>query len=273
MRHTTIFVALGLVDGLRPPSIITRSTQTRRRSAVDLEEEARIRAQLEAHAEGQHGKNFKKHLSPAAKRRRAKRGASFEAAQEIGRDLAAQLRDTKTLDETARDLLEELVSTTSGARGWFVSLLTDEDLASLFETPIDDALLLPIAARPEPNLRLCVMNVAMSSATAIAHERDGHHDLARASRSTAKRSAALCSALLERDLMLGLPEALRALYDAVAPRDDLGELGAVLGLSSDLPVIDDEWSQFLDKWGYGPDQRAAIRQMLHENWAPVVREG
>ena len=62
MQRSIAVLALCLVDGLRP-SIITRPTQTRRRSAVDLEEEARIRAQLEAHAEGQQGKNFKKHLS------------------------------------------------------------------------------------------------------------------------------------------------------------------------------------------------------------------
>ena len=97
------------------------------------------------------------------------------------------MRDKKTLDDEARELLQDLVSTTSGARGWFVSLLTDDDLAQLFVPPIDDALLQPIAARPEPNLRLCVMNVAMSAATAVAHERDGHRDLAAASRATSSR--------------------------------------------------------------------------------------
>ena len=153
--------------------------------------------------------------------------------------------------------------------------VTDDDLAQLFVPPIDDALLQPIAARPEPNLRLCVMNVAMSSATAVAHERDGHRDLAAASRATSSRSAALCTALLERDMMAGLAEALRALYEAAAPRDDdLGELGEILGLSSDAAPsqVDEDWAAFLDKWRYGPDQRAAIRRTLYDNWAPVVRK-
>ena len=269
MRRSVAVLALCVVEALRPS--VTRLQGT---NSPDLEEEARIRAKLEDHAAQQRGRHAKKKLSPAAQRRRAKRGASFEAAQDIGRELAEQLRDKKTLDDEARELLQDLVSTTSGARGWFVSLLTDDDLAQLFEPPIDDALLEPIAARPEPNLRLCVMNVAMSAATAIQHERDGHRDLAAASRATSSRSAALCTALLERDMMAGLAEALRALYEAAAPRDDdLGELGEILGLSSDAAPshVDEDWAAFLDKWRYGPDQRAAIRRTLYDNWAPVVR--
>ena len=266
-------LALCLVEGLRP-AVPRPRTRLQSTNSPDLEEEARIRAKLEDHAAQQRGRHAKKKLSPAAQRRRAKRGASFEAAQDIGRELAEQLRDKKGLDDEARELLQDLVSTTSGARGWFVSLLTDDDLAQLFVPPIDDALLQPIAARPEPNLRLCVMNVAMSAATAVAHERDGHRELAAASRATSLRSAAVCTALLERDMMAGLAEALRALYEAAAPRDDdLGELGEILGLSSDAAPshVDEDWAQFLDKWRYGPDQRAAIRRTLYDNWAPVVR--
>jgi len=74
--------------------------------------------------------------------------------------------------------------------------------------------------------------------------------------------------------MAGLAEALRALYEAAAPRDDdLGELGEILGLSSDAAPahVDEDWAAFLDKWRYGPEQRAAIRRTLYDNWAPVVR--
>ena len=271
MRRSLAVLALCAVDALRP---LTKRTRLQSTNSPDLEEEARIRAKLEDHAAQQRGRHAKKKLSPAAQRRRAKRGASFEAAQDIGRELAEQLRDKKALDDEARELLQDLVSTTSGARGWFVSLLTDDDLAQLFVPPIDDALLQPIAARPEPNLRLCVMNVAMSAATAIQHERDGHRDLAAASRATSSRSAALCTALLERDMMAGLAEALRALYEAAAPRDDdLGELGEILGLdTAPSSHVDEDWAAFLDKWRYGPDQRAAIRRTLYENWAPVVRK-
>ena len=69
--------------------------------------------------------------------------------------------------------LRDVVSTTSGARGWFVAMLTDPDLGHLFEAPIDECLLSTIEAKPEPNLKLMVMNVAMSSATALAHDANG----------------------------------------------------------------------------------------------------
>ena len=73
--------------------------------------------------------------------------------------------------------------------------------------------------------------------------------------------------------MAGLAEALRALYEAAAPRDDdLGELGEILGLdTAPSSHVDEDWAAFLDKWRYGPDQRAAIRRTLYDNWAPVVR--
>ena len=125
MRRSLAVLALCAVDALRPSMQRTRLQSA---NSPDLEEEARIRAKLEDHAAQQRGRHAKKKLSPAAQRRRAKRGASFEAAQDIGRELAEQLRDKKALDAEARELLQDLVSTTSGARGWFVSLLTGEVL-------------------------------------------------------------------------------------------------------------------------------------------------
>ena len=102
-RSAAAVLALCLVEGLRP-SPLPRPTTSRRGStnSPDLEEEARIRAKLEDHAAQQRGRHAKKKLSPAAQRRRAKRGASFEAAQDIGRELAEQLRDKKALDDEAR---------------------------------------------------------------------------------------------------------------------------------------------------------------------------
>ena len=150
MRRSVAVLALCVVDALRP---LTKRTRLQSTNSPDLEEEARIRAKLEDHAAQQRGRHAKKKLSPAAQRRRAKRGASFEAAQDIGRELAEQLRDKKALDDEARELLQDLVSTTSGARGWFVSLLTDDDLAQLFVPPIDDALLQPCLLYTSPSPR------------------------------------------------------------------------------------------------------------------------
>jgi len=250
------------------------------RSTSEMEEEAKIRAKLEEYAREQKGRHSQKKLSPSAARRRKKRGASFEEAQEIGARLAREVRRCggSELDAGARELLQDLVSTTAGARGWFVALLTDPDLGPLFEPPIDDALLEPIATRPEPNTRLAVMNVAMSAATGVAHAANGHAELAAASRETAGRSAALVKALLARD-MPGLARAVRGLAEAVSDGPDtlegligppggeheLDELEAILAGRAPEPA--DEWAQFLDKWGYDRGQRRAIGEAL----APIVR--
>mgnify|MGYP003308489721 FL=1 len=110
---------------------------------------------------------------------------SFEESQaisvELGRELERCRREGERLGDDARDLLDDLISTTSGARGWFVVLLTSPEFGALFSPAVEPALLEAIAAKPEPNLRLCVMNVAMSAATALAHDARGHADLAAAS--------------------------------------------------------------------------------------------
>merc|ERR1712072_667487 len=65
----------------------------------------------------------------------------------------------------------------------------------------------------------------------------------------------------------------RALRGRGAARRRFGELGEILGLSSDAAPahVDEDWAAFLDKWRYGPEQRAAIRRTLYDNWAPIVR--
>ena len=230
----------------------------------DLEEEKRIRAELESFSfRPGEGRKWGKRLSPAREKRRRKRHASFEESQaisvELGRELERCRRAGERLGDDARDLLDDLISTTSGARGWFVVLLTSPEFGALFSPAVEPALLEAIAAKPEPNLRLCVMNVAMSAATALAHDARGHADLAAASRETGARSSALVAALL--DDMAGLRDAVAALAAAAGGGDDDG-LDDLEKLLAGEPNPDREWRDFLDKWGYDGEQRAEIRRAL-----------
>ena len=100
--------------------------------------------------------------------------ASFEESQVLGAQLSLTSLQPPVL--TARNaaveavtVLRSLVSTTSGARGWFVILLTDERYDAVFEPPLDMELLRAIEASPEPNLKLLIMNIAMSTATELVH--------------------------------------------------------------------------------------------------------
>jgi hypothetical protein len=114
---------------------------------------------------------------------------------------------------------------------------------------MEEVLLQAIAANPEPNIRLMTMNVAMSTATELAHLARGHPDLAKASRMTRDRSTTLLVELIDR--LPGLKDSVKALLSAVTPRE---------------PLPDSKWVKFCDKWGYSSEQREAIRRQL----APLV---
>ena len=182
----------------------------------------------------------------------AARQASFEEAQVLGDDLARILKRTSAagepMPEEAAGALRALVSSTSGARGWFVSLLTNPDYESIFEAPMPETMLEAICANPEPNIRLMTMNVAMSTATELAHLANGDAELAAASAMTRDRSTALLIALIDR--LPGLRESVAALHAAVQPS------------ATDPDEVTAEWVAFCDKWGYGAEQREAIRAQL-----------
>jgi len=185
-----------------------------------------------------------KHAAAAASVDSA-RTSSFEEAQSIGAELAAILTAScasgESMPEEAQTLLRALVSTTSGARGWFVSLLTDPAFGPVFDRPVDETFLAALCESPDPNVKLMTMNVAMSTATELTHLSMGNPDLAASSRMTAERASVLALELMER--LPGLRDSFVGLRSAV----DGGAEG------------DKEWLKFCKKWGYGQEQRDAIR--------------
>ena len=190
----------------------------------------------------------------------AAQAASFEESQVLGAQLAEILAESCANGERvpgeAVKVLRSLVSTTAGARGLYVTLLTDEH-NTLLTTPLNPELLTAIEASPEPNNKLLAMNVAMSAATELVHVANGSEELAAASRLTRDRSKVLLDALLPR--MIGLVEEVQRLRTAVVPWP-----------SANTPPesADKEWVQFTMKWKYGTEQRAAIKSVLDELLAP-----
>eukprot|EP00443_Scrippsiella_acuminata_P009407 CAMPEP_0115351638 /NCGR_PEP_ID=MMETSP0270-20121206/97095_1 /TAXON_ID=71861 /ORGANISM="Scrippsiella trochoidea, Strain CCMP3099" /LENGTH=284 /DNA_ID=CAMNT_0002773789 /DNA_START=15 /DNA_END=870 /DNA_ORIENTATION=- len=229
----------------------------------DLEEEAKIRQSLEGgkSASLRHGAVAAGHedgeQGAAATTEDEAKASSFEDAQVLGKKLgmvlAASCAAGEPMPEEAVKLLRALVSTTAGARGWFVTLLTDPAFDAVFQSPVDESLLDAISASPEPNIRLMTMNVAMSTATELAHLERGNPDLAAASRMTRDRSTVLLAELLDR--LPGLRESVEALLSAVQP----GEAEPA-----------EEWVKFCRKWGYNAEQKEAIRKQIEPL---LVREG
>ena len=180
---------------------------------------------------------------------------TFEEAQDLGSNLASILAESCAAGEPmpaeAVSTLRALVSSTPGARGWFVSLLTNPDYDAVFQLPLDEALLSAIESSPDPNLKLLTMNVAMSTATELVHLANGNPDLAAASALTRARSGVLLGVLHGR--MPGLSDEVASLLSAVQPwsADGAAPAGA-----------DAEWVRFTKKWDYDTEQRDAIRAEL-----------
>ena len=169
--------------------------------------------------------------------------------------LATNCSNGEEMPYAAVVMLRNLASPTWGARGLFVTLLTDERYDAVFKLPLEPALLTTIGAAPE-NKQLLAMQVATSTAAELVHVADGNEELAAASRLTRERSKVLLNALLPR--MMGLTEEVQRLRTAVVPwKDDTPPKSA-----------DKKWVELITKWKYSAEQRAAIKAVLDELLAP-----
>jgi hypothetical protein len=131
-----------------------------------------------------------------------------------------------------------LLRTETGARGFFVVYLTG-DAALAKQAP--DWLLTLLAQAPDLVAELLVKNLAMSTATGLAHEAQGNLEQADGSRQVSQRTTALLQAL--RHPPFGPVPALE--QKKAAMLQTLEEKQGV-------------YSNFLDRWGYDPAQRQAI---------------
>lgn len=234
----------------------TSRTALRMMEANDVAEEERIRKAFGDKASDRHTQDVVTSEDAAE--------ASFEDAQVIGRKLAKVLTEScvagEPMPEEAVTLLKSLVSTMSGARGWFVTLLTDPDYEPLFQPPIDETLLKALCGS-QPNIKLMTMNVAMSTATRLAHLERGNKGLAEASGMTSDRSKALLVGMLSPGpkgevRMPGLREELEGLLAAVEPDAEAADSGASTNPQQA------EWLQFCKKWGYNSEHRKAIHSIV-----------
>ncbi len=160
---------------------------------------------------------------------------TFESAIEE----AQNLLDSGTLPEAemiART--QTLLETEAGARGFFVVFLTgDSPLAD--QAP--DWLLSLFAKGPDLVAELLVKNLAMSTATALAHEAQGNPEQADGSRQVAQRTTSILKVL--RHPPFGPVSALEQ---------------KTVDMLQTLKGGEGPYRSFLDRWGYDSKQRQAI---------------
>jgi hypothetical protein len=159
----------------------------------------------------------------------------FSVAPSITFEQAIALTQALLADSLPEPELESiitaLVQTENGARGFFVTYLSDPEGADV-PSP---AVIAGLRTSPEIVAELLVKNLAMSTAMILTHDRNQNPDLSDGSKRVQQRDRQLIQALQ-------LPQV----------SDKLGRL------QQSLETGAGEYAAFLDRWHYDAEQRTAI---------------
>eukprot|EP00930_Biecheleria_cincta_P073922 TRINITY_DN61181_c0_g1_i1.p1 TRINITY_DN61181_c0_g1~~TRINITY_DN61181_c0_g1_i1.p1 ORF type:complete len:282 (+),score=66.88 TRINITY_DN61181_c0_g1_i1:39-848(+) len=181
------------------------------------------------------------------------RGAGFMESATYAGSLCRALENGQEGEEIS-ERLRAMLSHSDGARGFFVTYLTDPTLETIADASdglpmlVSDALKASDMSTVAP---LAVMNVAMPTATALSHKASGDETSAQNSARTARRGGRVLQLLAADSVTLPIvTEKLKACLLAVEawPEDGNG--------------VDKEWATFLRRWKYDAAQVAAIREAL-----------
>lgn len=157
---------------------------------------------------------------------------SFEEAIAHTQAIMKQMEQGALPEDDLAQTLTQLVKTENGARGFFVTYLTDE-------RPIADqpsaAVLHALTTSPEIVSELLVKNLAMSSAMAIAHRRNDNEQMAQGSDRVRSRTMHLIQ-------KLNLPQIAEKLQQ----------------LNESATTGQGAYQSFLERWGYDAEQRQII---------------
>jgi hypothetical protein len=176
----------------------------------------------------------------------ASESITFEGAIELTQSLLAEIEADFLRDSYASRLSEaeieqavaSLVKTKNGARGFFVTYLTDE--GQVADSPSPGAIE-ALRSAPEIVAELLVKNLAMSSAMVVYHSRHQSEERAAGSARVQGRSRKLIQ-------MLQMPACQTVASEMLA----------------DLQNASGEYQEFFERWGYDDEQKLAIRSAVSE---------
>lgn len=161
---------------------------------------------------------------------------TFEQAIALTQSLLTQIEQGELSETEIGEAIATLVSNMNGARGFFVTYLSDE--RAIADHP-SEAVMQALQTSPEIVSDLLVKNLAMSSAMAITHRRNGDEQMAQGSDRVRSRTAYL----IEKLQLAAIIEKAQKLHES-----------ASTGLG--------EYKAFLDRWGYDAEQRQVIQQSM-----------
>jgi dihydroxyacetone kinase-like predicted kinase len=161
---------------------------------------------------------------------------SFEEAIALTRSFLAEMQQGSLSDSQIEQTIAALAASENGARGFFVTYLTDErSFADQPSNPVVQGL------RSSPNLvsELLVKNLAMSTAMILAHTRNQNLEMAQGSERVQRRTVQL----IQLVKLAIVQTKLQALSETIAMNAG-------------------HYQRFLERWGYDIEQRDAMQQIL-----------
>ncbi len=133
-----------------------------------------------------------------------------------------------------------LVATMNGARGFFVTFLTNEfELAQEQE----DAIATALRTAPDTIAGLLVKNLVMSTAMTLTHSRQNHPDMVQQSQLTKERTATI----INRLKLPAVDQEAQQLWQSLTT--DTGS-----------------YTEFLQKWGYDTEQKQAMQTAMSDTF-------
>ncbi|MBI4784179.1 MAG: hypothetical protein HY785_23105 [Oscillatoriophycideae cyanobacterium NC_groundwater_1537_Pr4_S-0.65um_50_18] len=161
---------------------------------------------------------------------------TFEQAIALTQALMADIELGNLSEDQIQSTIAALVASENGARGFFVTYLTDD--RTLADSP-STAVVRALQSAPETVAELLVKNLAMSTAMAIAHRRSQNEAIAQGSDRVQQRTVKLID-------LVELPE--------VNQKAQKLQQSAATGTG--------DYQAFLDRWGYDAEQRQQIMAVL-----------
>jgi hypothetical protein len=168
---------------------------------------------------------------------RAEKNITFEEAIALTEKFINEIPQLSELEKEA--IVSSLVISENGARGFFVTYLTNDN-------PLVDekssGILTGLQTSPEIVSELLVKNVAMSTTMKITHERNNNLEMAEKSARVAQRSLNLINQLS----LSQIKEKIELLIKTIQEEKGI-------------------YQEFLNRWGYDDEQKQAIHKQLAVN--------
>jgi hypothetical protein len=168
----------------------------------------------------------------------ASESITFEGAIELTQSLLSEIEADQLSEAQIEQAVASLVKTKNGARGFFVTYLTDE--RQVADRPSPGAIE-ALRSAPEIVAELLVKNLAMSSAMVVYHTRHQSEERAAGSARVQGRSRKLIQ-------ILQMPACQTIASEMLA----------------NLQNASGEYQEFFERWGYDDEQKLAIRSAVSE---------